>query len=163
HHFNNVAAGGSVSFTFSVVMTFDSVNGFQIVHTPNSPPATPYCFGDGTGTACPCGNTGAAGNGCASSVNAAGGNLAATGTASIANDTFSLNGSGMPNASALYFQGTTQVAAGAGAMFGDGLRCAGGTIVRLGTKTNVGGASSYPGGGTAISVKGNNVASNVRN
>ncbi|MEQ1728806.1 MAG: hypothetical protein ABL982_10525, partial [Vicinamibacterales bacterium] len=47
-----------------------------LVGTP--PPAgVPYCFGDGTGTACPCGNAGAAGNGCASSINANGANLAA--------------------------------------------------------------------------------------
>jgi len=46
------------------------------------------------------------------------------------------NGSQMTNSSALYFQGTTQMAGGAGIAFGDGLRCAGGSIVRLGTKTN---------------------------
>jgi hypothetical protein len=125
--------------------------------------ATPFCFGDGTGTACPCGNSGATGNGCAHSLSANGANLAASGAASIAADTFTLNGSNMPNSSALYFQGTTQVAAGAGAMFGDGKRCAGGTIVRLGTKTNVGGASSYPVGGDAlIHIKGNVAAGNVR-
>jgi hypothetical protein len=129
--------------------------------TPPSP-VQAFCFGDGSGTACPCGNAGAAGNGCASSVNAAGGNLAGSGTPSISNDTLSLNGSGMPNSSALYFQGTTQVNNGAGAVFGDGLRCAGGTVIRLGTKTNVGGASSYPSGSTPISIKGNNAAGNTR-
>jgi hypothetical protein len=50
----------------------------------------------------------------------------------------------MPNASALYFQGTAQQSGGAGVAFGDGLRCAAGTIIRLGTKTNAGGASTYP-------------------
>src|SRR5207344_3206479 len=104
--------------------------------TPCAPPGTPYCFGDGTATACPCGNAGTTGNGCASSVNASGANLAGSGTASIAADTFVLTGTGMPNGSALYFQGTARVAAGAGAVFGDGLRCAGGTVIRLGTKTN---------------------------
>ena len=51
----------------------------------------------------------------------------------------------MPNSSALDFQGTTQQSGGNGAVFGDGLRCAGGTILRLATKPNAGGASSYPG------------------
>jgi len=110
-----------------------------------------FCFGDGSGAACPCGNNGTSGNGCASSVNSAGARLAASGAASLVNDTFALQGSGMPNASALYFQGTTQVATS----FGDGLRCAGGTVVRLGTKTNALGASSYPQAGDAsVSVRG---------
>jgi hypothetical protein len=116
---------------------------------------TPYCFGDGSGTACPCGNAGATGNGCASSLFASGANLAATGTASISADTLVLNGSSMPNSSALYFQGTLRVNAGAGAAFGDGLRCAGGSIIRLGTKMNAANQSSYPvAGDPPISVRG---------
>ncbi len=127
-------------------------------------PGISFCPGDGSGTACPCGNNAVAGTGtgCLSSLGV-GGLLAATGGASVANDTVSLNGSQMPaTGSCLYFQGTTQLAGGAGAAFGDGLRCAGGTVVRLGTKTNVGGASAYPGGGTSVSVKGGVAAGNVR-
>ncbi len=105
---------------------------------------TAYCFGSGTGTACPCGNAGAAGNGCASSVNANGANLMGQGTASVSNDSLLLVGTGMPNSSALYFQGTTQTAGGAGAVFGDGLRCAAGSVIRLATKTNSIGQSTYP-------------------
>jgi hypothetical protein len=115
-----------------------------------------YCFGDGSGTSCPCGNNSSPfGNaGCLNSLGSPG-QLVATGTASISGDTLVLNGSGMPNGSALYFQGTTQVASGAGAVFGDGLRCAGGTTIRLGNKTNVGGASQWPSGGDpALHVKG---------
>jgi hypothetical protein len=102
-----------------------------------------FCSGDGSGTACPCANNGLAGNGCASSVNANGANIASSGVPSIANDTLVLAGTGMPDSSALYFQGTTQVGGGAGAVFGDGLRCAGGSVIRLHTKTNVAGASQY--------------------
>jgi hypothetical protein len=120
--------------------------------TPCGPTGQPYCFGDGTGAACPCANNGAAGNGCASSVSPNGANLSTTGVASIANDTLVLNGTGMPNSSCLYFQGTTQI----GTAFGDGLRCAGGVVTRLATKTNVGGASQYPAAGDAsVHVKGN--------
>jgi len=128
-------------------------NGNWLVR-PNCGPGstgTAYCFGDGTGTACPCGNTGAAGNGCASSVNVNGANLAATGSAVVGADTVVLVGTGMSNSSVLYFQGTSQISI----VFGDGLRCAGGTVIRLGTKTNVAGASQYPGpGNQSVSVRG---------
>ncbi len=121
-----------------------------------------FCSGDGTGTACPCGNNGAAGAGCANSLGH-GGVLAASGAASITADTFVLAGSGMPDSSVLYFQGTSQQSGGAGAVFGDGLRCAGGTVIRLGTKTNSAGASQYPGAGDpSIAVRGANAAGNVR-
>ncbi len=120
----------------------------------------PFCFGDGSGSACPCGNTGLAGNGCASSIQPNGGNLASSGTSSIGADTLVLLGTGMPSSSALYFQGTTQISS----PFGDGLRCAGGTITRLGTKTNDGsGASQYPvPGDLSVSVRGGCVAGDIR-
>jgi hypothetical protein len=61
----------------------------------------------------------------------------------------------MPNSSALYFQGTSQQASGAGSIFGDGLRCASGGIIRLGAKLNAAGASQYPDvGDPLISVRG---------
>lgn len=116
---------------------------------------TSYCFGDGGGNACPCGNSGATGYGCANSVDVNGGNLALLGTASLSSDSLVLVGSSMPNSSCLYFQGTSQVNGGAGAIFGDGLRCAGGTVIRLGTKSNAGGTSQYPSGADPlISIRG---------
>jgi len=118
-------------------------------------PGTDFCFGNSVVVTCPCGNSGAAGNGCASSINPAGANLIATGSGSVSSDSVVLTGSGMPNGSALYFQGTAQVAGGFGAPFGDGLRCAGGSVLRLGTKTNAGGTSQYPElGDLSVSVKG---------
>jgi hypothetical protein len=118
--------------------------------------STAFCFGDGTGlVACPCGNFGAVGHGCASSANVAGALLQAAGLASVAADTLVLSGSDMPNSSVLYFQGTTQQGGGAGTVFGDGLRCAGGSIIRLGTANNVAGASQYPElGDQPVSVRG---------
>jgi hypothetical protein len=125
--------------------------------------STPFCFGDGSGAACPCGNAGGTGSGCASSVDPAGANLFANGAPSILNDSFVLVGAHMPNSFALYFQGTTQLGAGNGVAFGDGLRCVGGTIVRLGTKMNVAGTSAYPAPGDAsISIRGGNAPGNVR-
>ncbi len=117
---------------------------------------TTFCFGDGSGTACPCTNNSTPGNGegCLNSLGM-GGKLGAVGGASLAADTVVLSGTQMPNSSALYFQGTSQQSAGAGAIFGDGLRCAGGAIIRLGTKNNVSGASTYPAAGDpSVSVRG---------
>ncbi len=121
---------------------------------------TGFCFGDGTGpTACPCGNNGGPGRGCANSVNPTGALIAGSGNSSLANDTVVLAGSGMPDSSALYFQGTTQTSTA----FGDGIRCAGGTIVRLGTKTNTTGASQYPtAGDPSVSVRGQVVTPGTR-
>jgi hypothetical protein len=117
---------------------------------------TCFCFGDGTGVPCPCGNNSilGSGQGCLHSLGT-GGKLLASGTASISNDTVTLLGTLMPNASALYYQGTIQQGGGAGAVFGDGKRCVGGTTIRLKTVLNVGGASQYPQpGDPSISVKG---------
>ena len=114
-----------------------------------------FCFGDGAGIQCPCGNTGLTGGGCGNSINAQGGRLVATGAASLANDTLVLRASRLPNSSALYFQGTDRANNGFGTVFGDGLRCVQGTVIRLGTKVNAAGGSSYPlSGDQAVSVRG---------
>jgi len=125
---------------------------------------TPYCFGDGAGLACPCANNSTPGNGegCLNSLGT-GGKLLATGSASLASDSVVLSGSGMPNSSALYFQGTSQQGGGLGVAFGDGLRCASGAIVRLGTKNNASGASQYPvAGDPSVSVRGLVTAPGIR-
>lgn len=122
----------------------------------NFPTGDSYCFGDGLDpavtTACPCVNYGSAGNGCANSVNAAGAHLSATGTTSP--DTVALNASGMPaTVTSIFIKGSGNVATGV--VFGDGVRCAGGTLIRLGQETNSGGMSSYPTGAQlSVSVKG---------
>jgi hypothetical protein len=116
----------------------------------------PFCAGDGSATACPCGNASPVGeaSGCLNSL-ALGGKLRGSGSASLDDDHLRLVGSGMPDSSALYFQGTTQFGGGAGAVFGDGLRCVGGTVVRLATVSNAGNGSSIPGpGGMPLSVRG---------
>ncbi|MBK7876381.1 MAG: hypothetical protein IPJ77_11605 [Planctomycetes bacterium] len=108
-----------------------------------------FCAGDGLDpavtTPCPCGNAGAAGRGCANSVVAAGGRLAVSGSTAVdpgtGTDTLVLQGSGMPaTVACIYLQGdlTTDT------VFGDGVRCASGTLLRLRTKINAGGASSFP-------------------
>ena len=99
-------------------------------------PGFAYCFGD-TSIACPCGNAndgslegGAAG--CANSVSSGGAALTASGSNSIAAADLVLNTTGLdPGKPGLYFQGDNLVSMGLGAMFGDGLRCAGGEVVRM--------------------------------
>ncbi|MDZ4774323.1 MAG: hypothetical protein SGI72_14440 [Planctomycetota bacterium] len=105
---------------------------------------TAYCFGDGSGAPCPCGNLGASDGGCANSVSWSGGALVAVGSASLAADTLLLRASRMPNGSALYFQGTNRSAGGAGQPFGDGLLCTSGAVVRLGTLMNGASTSQFP-------------------
>jgi hypothetical protein len=119
-----------------------------VVRLPADPASpTTACFGDGTSgaAACPCGNNGSQGSGCASSINPSGARLAAIGQARLGADSLQLLGSGMPDAPALYFQGTTLLSGGAGVAFGDGLRCVGGTILRLRTRQNSAGGSIVPG------------------
>jgi len=99
-------------------------------HVP--PTGTPYCFGDGSGTACPCANPGAPGNGCANGSFAGGCNLAASGSPSVGADTVVLSATATaPGQPGLFFQGDDAIAGGNGAVFGDGLRCAGMNVVRL--------------------------------
>jgi len=124
-----------------------------------------FCFGDGTGTACPCANSSAFGadEGCLNSFGS-GGKLRATGIASLSDDgdgtpSLRLDGTQMTNGSYGYFQGTSQQSGGSGVAFGDGLRCAGGALIRLHwpLRFNVAGASHFPDAtmfDPAISVKG---------
>jgi hypothetical protein len=112
---------------------------------PNGGPVTSACAGDGSGTACPCGNTGAAGHGCGSSYSALGTLLYGSGDAQLSHDTFAIVASILPEgAPVLFFQGTLLNVGGSGSAFGDGLLCAGGTIVRLGVKFTSGGFCAYP-------------------
>lgn len=122
-----------------------------------SPNTGAYCFGDGTNTACPCSNnsTPTANLGCLNSLNL-GGSLGGTATTeSITSDTLVLTGAGMPNNSALYFQGTSISGLGVWPVYGDGLRCVSGAVIRLAVKSNVLGTSQYPvGADPVISVRG---------
>ncbi len=113
------------------------------------------CAGDGRATGCPCGNDAqaASGRGCVNSFGL-GASLVATGTPSLSNDSFQLLVSSIgPNAPMLFFQGMTS---GNGAIFGDGLRCATGSVVRLGTvPASSSGSATYPSGAqTPVSVRG---------
>ncbi len=105
------------------------LNAFQIRELPSY---TSFCAGDGSATACPCGNAGGPGEGCANS-SGAGAVLSASGSPSVAADDLGFTGSkfvaGQPG---LLFSANNAINGGAGVLFGDGLRCAGGFIQRLG-------------------------------
>lgn len=100
--------------------------------TPVDPLPMAFCFGDGSGSACPCGNTGVSGRGCANSNGSTGCLLTFSGSTSLASDDFGLTANeSIGSAPGLFFEGTTQVSGGNGVTFGDGLRCAGGSVTRL--------------------------------
>lgn len=107
--------------------------------------ALTFCYG--TLVSCPCGNSGVKGHGCESSAATGGALLNATGRASVASDSVSLVATGLPFTSpTVLFQGTTEINGGLGAVFGDGLRCAGGSTVRLVVRSAVNGYVSYGSG-----------------
>lgn len=110
-----------------------------------------YCFGDGSAAPCPCANGSVSGEGCANSTGA-GAVLSGLGSASAGQDDLVLNASGLvAGQPALAFAGLNAVQSGNGATFGDGLRCAGGSIARLGVSAadGAGAASWGPGLGAA--------------
>lgn len=110
-------------------------------------PGSGFCFGDGSGSLCPCGNQGGAGEGCSNSTGV-GASLATSGSASVAADDLGFQGGGLiPGQPVLLFRGLNAVNGGQGLLFGDGLRCAGGQILRLGVRvaSPAGSASWGPG------------------
>jgi hypothetical protein len=118
-------------------------------------PGIVFCAGDGHSIDCPCGNFGAAGHGCATSFSPAGSELGATGVARVSADTFVLSANGLSPSVVTFFQGTQQAAGGRGLLFGDGLRCAAGSVVRLKSVLASGGAAQFPApGDPSVSVAG---------
>jgi len=91
-------------------------------------PISTVCFGDGTLRACPCGSNGVYGHGCPNSVVPQGSRLYTSGSTGA--DDLRLEASGLPPiAMTLFVQGNT-VLSGV-PLFGDGVRCTGGTQLRL--------------------------------
>jgi hypothetical protein len=95
--------------------------------------ATPFCSGDQG--ACPCGNDNDGTSslaGCANGAFSSGGGLAVGGTTSVlAGDLILSSSRTTPGAMGIFFQGNNALGGGAGVPFGDGLRCAGGGVIRL--------------------------------
>lgn len=147
-----------------------------VLGTPNSPflPSTIYspvactaCFPNGVSfclgipfagqTNCPCYNSQmGSGEGCWNHT-AHGASLSGSGVVSIASDTLALTVDHVPSGSnCLFFQGTAKQSA---VPFGDGLRCTGGTTIRLGVMNATGTSATYPqSGDPLVSVKGQVIA-----
>jgi hypothetical protein len=104
-----------------------------------------YCFGDGSGTACPCGAVGLPGEGCPNSGGLGGATLTGAGNAALSNDTFQLQITGVPGAKpGIILRGANQVNGGNGNPVGEGLLCAGGQSARSSVKlTSAAGAVTF--------------------
>lgn len=137
--------GGTITIQVSQIAGApSSLNAIQIVALGGSSgPGTAFCFGDGGGTACPCGNSAGAAEGCGNS-NGPGAEMTGSGSNSASTGNLVLSTTGLiAGQPGLYFQGNNAVGGGNGVIFGDGLRCAGGSTVRLQVVTaNGAGASS---------------------
>lgn len=109
------------------------------------PRISSFCFGDGSGAPCPCGNTGAAGHGCENSISTGGALLAGTGNPSLGADTLLLSSSDeRPTALTVFWQGSTETA---GSSFGDGIGCFSNPgLRRLYFKNASGGSATAPQG-----------------
>ena len=126
------------------------------------PPGALFCFGDpGLGTPCPCTNDNdgsVPGSGCANGAFDSGAQLTGTGSASVGGDTLVLRSTGLePNNSGLYFQAKNKLS---GSVWGDGLQCAGGGLIRLQVRASNGDGESH----TTLSIasKGNVNAGDIR-
>lgn len=117
----------------------DSVTdeGAVYLYDPTDAPLVSYCHGDGSGTPCPCGNDAAPGTegGCENSTGVGALLLTDDGVAVATDKLRAYSCDLLPNQPALLFAGNDAVNGGAGILFGDGLRCAGTNVVRLGVQT----------------------------
>jgi hypothetical protein len=108
-----------------------------VIIESTSSPYIPYCFGDfGVDAPCPCGNDNdgsVPGSGCANGVFASGAQLSGSGISSVSLDSLVLATTSLqPSNSGLYFQANNDLSPGN--VWGDGLQCAGGGLIRLGVR-----------------------------
>ncbi len=148
-------------WTLVVVDVISGVNCRFIQPYGGPEPGTAYCFGDpGVDAPCPCGNDNdgsTPGSGCANGFFSTGARLSGRGRASSITDTLVLVATGLePNNSGLYFQAENDLTPGS--PWGDGLRCAGGGLVRIGVRfSDENGTSDTSGFAQPISARTGNV------
>lgn len=136
-----ITQGLGLAYPFSTSYSPRIWNGAVYYHAQTG---VPFCFGDGGGAVCPCGNQGEAGRGCENS-RGEGARLSGEGTTSLAEDSLAFDATGVPaGKTALLFAGTQESNAGLGGLFGDGLLCAAGTFATIGVDvSNTGGVARW--------------------
>ncbi len=98
-----------------------------------------YCFGDGTGAACPCSGFGGLGEGCVNT-GGTGVTLRALGNASVSSDTLRFDVAGAPGAKpGLLLRGNNQIAN----PIGDGIICTAGMSQRSQVQVTAAGVTSF--------------------
>ncbi len=143
--------GGPALYAGGFFSSAGGVGASNIAEWGNPPgcgmPASSICDPSvGSVIACPCANAPAnAGIGCNNSANTGGAQLMATGIARLSYDTvlFATNGE-KPTATSIVFQGDTD--SGTGIVFGQGVRCVGGSLKRLYVKNAAAGSIVAPQG-----------------
>ncbi|MCB9914880.1 MAG: hypothetical protein H6828_06975 [Planctomycetes bacterium] len=165
---DNLGGDGAGNFTGLLNFDLNAFAGNQYFELGPQVPGTAYCNGDGSSVPCPCGNNndGSAGiAGCATfsgpncNAFAAGVTLRGTGSSSLAaNDAVLQVANAQNNQPGLFFRADNAINGGGGVVFGDGLRCAGGNVVRLQiAPANASGQAS-----TSVSISAGLVAGDVK-
>jgi hypothetical protein len=114
----------------------------------------PYCQPGSEGVAtCPCNNPPQTPGGCNNSIGTGGAVLSVTGYPSLSGDTLVLAQAGeLPNSLSIFLQGAANISGGT--TFGDGVRCAGGSLKRLFAHNASSGSVSAPiGSDASVSVR----------
>lgn len=127
---------------YATTLTYNSTDLPVQRFAPSHPcvAGTVECPGDGSFAACPCGNSGSTGRGCANSVFAQGASLSATGIASVAHDSLLLQFSALTGNTCIVYQSP---ALAPPAFVDDGVTCAGG-ILRIGNAPVTFSAAWFP-------------------
>lgn len=148
--FSNVTGCTQITADFSNTVMLSATVIYTYCIPDNPPPTgpgTPYCFGDASGTDCPCANHSmvGAGQGCLNGTGV-GAKLTGLGSNSLAMNNLSFSCTGLvPNQPALLFSAELASGGGDGVIFGDGLRCAGQGVIRHGQQTpNGAGTATWP-------------------
>jgi Tol biopolymer transport system component len=132
--------------TASNLVPDDTNTGFDVFLRDRNPPGYISRCEPGVGIvmACPCGNPASGpARGCDNSSSTGGAVLAAGGGAYLSSDSLAFFTSGeKPTALSIVLQGTTLIPGGV--VYGQGVRCVGGSLKRLFTKTASGGSITAP-------------------
>ena len=157
--FDDGTGGGADLYAAGSFTQADNLESSYIARFGECRPGVAFCFGDGLDrfveTDCPCGNFGASGRGCANSNSSLGGaKLSALGT-TIPN-TVVFTCTGIPNNNLCTFL-RSSASVESGSVFGDGIKCLTGSVIRFGSQTSGqgGNESNSVASGTATIAFGN--------